>query len=222
MVQSKINKEIDYIESKGLDQTDKDFDASMYQTELFGIDLVISLGKPKYTYIDKQVIYMPVYLIYDSEVVMQMGVYEIASTELPNILDEDGDVDLDLLSPPLLYKSTTPTMIRKMLEEEISEKESKQAEADAAKAEADAAKAAADEDASKAAADEDAAKAAVDEDEDSDQDAEEKTLPTVLIIQHTKNLCPIDRQHHHNQHFFFYTKTKSHSAAEPCANMPRH
>ena len=167
MVQSKINKEIDYIETKGLDQTDKDFDASMYQTELFGIDLVISLGKPKYTYIDKQVIYMPVYLIYDSEVVMQMGVYEIASTELPNILDEDGDVDLDLLSPPLLYKSTTPTMIRKMLEEEISEKESKQAEADAAKA-------AADEDAAKAAADEDAAKAAADEHEDSDQDAEEK------------------------------------------------
>ena len=107
-----------FLESESL--TDKDFDASMYQTELFGIDLVISLGKPKYTYIDKQVIYMPVYLIYDSEVVMQMGVYEIASTELPNILDEDGDVDLDLLSPPLLYKSTTPTMIRKMLEEEIN------------------------------------------------------------------------------------------------------
>ena len=101
--------------------------------------------------IDKQVIYMPVYLIYDSEVVMQMGVYEIASTELPNILDEDGDVDLDLLSPPFLqiYHSNYD---QKMLEE-ISEKESKQ--------EADAAKAAADEDASKAAADEDAAKVAV-------------------------------------------------------------
>lgn len=164
MVQSKINKEIDYIESKGLDQTDKDFDASMYQTELFGIDLVISLGKPKYTYIDKQVIYMPVYLIYDSEVVMQIGVYEIASTELPNILDEDGDVDLDLLSPPLLYKFTTPTIIRKMLEEEISEKESKQAEEDAAKAAAVAADKDTDD---KAASDED-------EDEKEDSDADEK------------------------------------------------
>jgi len=125
MVQSKINSEINYIEFKGLEQTDDNYEAPMYNSELFGIDIVIALGKPKYTYIDKKVIYFPVYLVYNTNDVFQIGLYEIASEELPNILDEDQDIDISVLVPPLLYKSTTPSMIRKLLNEKPNEDDEK-------------------------------------------------------------------------------------------------
>ena len=103
MVKSKLDPSIDYNETKSLDITDKDFDASIYESELFNIDIIIALGKPKYTYNEKNVIFIPVYLISNDKVVLQLGIYEIMSESLPNIIDEDGDIDIDLLSPPLLY-----------------------------------------------------------------------------------------------------------------------
>lgn len=112
MVQSKIDKTINYPETKELNQEDKDYDADLYEISLFNEDRVIAVGQVKYTFIEKNVIYFPVYIIKDERVDSQIGVYEIFADRQPSILDEDGDIDIDKLGELLLYSFVTENYIK--------------------------------------------------------------------------------------------------------------
>ena len=113
MVVSKLSKNINYIEKKRLDSEDIDHNATSYNINLKNFEILIAVGKEKYTYIGKNVIYFPIYLIKDDKVYNQIGVYEIYSHKLPNILDEDGDIDLDELGDPLLYSFVDDAYLKK-------------------------------------------------------------------------------------------------------------
>ena len=112
MVNSILNSDINYPELKKLDSEDKSFDASMYEVNILGVDVVIALGQAKYVFIDDNIIYYPIYLVKDDKVSKQIGVYEIMSEQLPNIVDEDGDVDLTKIDEPLLYKFATNELLK--------------------------------------------------------------------------------------------------------------
>ena len=118
MVLSRIDKSIEYPAVKFVDSEDLDYDAQLYQIELFpDLEVIIALGKVKYTFIDKNVLYIPVYLTNDGEVILQMGVYEFPSNIYTSLLDEDNDFDISLLENPLplLYKFINESFIRKEL-----------------------------------------------------------------------------------------------------------
>ena len=61
MVLSKLDRSIDYPEERKIDKTDIDYNASLYELDLLGVSCIIALGKPKYTFIEKNVIYIPIY-----------------------------------------------------------------------------------------------------------------------------------------------------------------
>lgn len=103
MVKSLINPLIDYPENKTLYDEDREYEASLYSLELLGEEVMISLGQAKYTFIDNNIIFYPIYLIKNSRVDVQIGVYEIETSDASSVLDEDGDVDITLLNEPLLY-----------------------------------------------------------------------------------------------------------------------
>ena len=113
MVVSKLSKNINYTEKMRLDSEDVDHNATSYNANILGFELLIAIGKEKYGFVGKNVIYFPIYLIKDDKVFNQIGVYEIYSHNLPNILDEDGDVDLDELSTPLLYSFVDDAYLKK-------------------------------------------------------------------------------------------------------------
>ena len=118
MVVSKIDGSIDYPDSKFVDPDDLDYDAQLYQIELFSnLEVVIALGKVKYTYVDKNVLYIPVYLTDDGEVLVQIGVYEFPANIYTSLLDEDNDFDISLLENPLplTYKFVNESFIRKQI-----------------------------------------------------------------------------------------------------------
>ena len=118
MVLSQIDKSIEYPAVKFVDSEDLDYDAQLYQIELFpDLEVIIALGKVKYIFIDKNVLYIPVYLTNDGEVILQMGVYEFPSNIYTSLLDEDNDFDISLLENPLplLYKFINESLIRKEL-----------------------------------------------------------------------------------------------------------
>ena len=54
MVKSKLDDSIVYTENKKLDVDDINYDATLYEIGLMGHKVLIALGKPKYTYIDKK------------------------------------------------------------------------------------------------------------------------------------------------------------------------
>ena len=75
----------------------------LYEVELIGEKVVVAVGKPKYSFVDNAIVYFPAYLVKDDKVILQIGVYEILEESLPNMTDEDGDLDLGKVSKPLLY-----------------------------------------------------------------------------------------------------------------------
>ena len=103
MVKSLLNKDIDYPENRHLLPEDRNQDASLYDITLFDKDQTIALGQPVNTFIEKNIIYYPIYLVENNKVSLQIGLYEIFADNIVNILDADGDIDLDLMGKLLLY-----------------------------------------------------------------------------------------------------------------------
>ena len=103
MVKSLLSSDVDYIENKSLLPEDKNQEASIYEITLYGDDETIALGQPVYTFIERNIVYYPIYLLKNDKVVLQIGLYEVFASEMDNFLDTDGDVDLLLIGSPLLY-----------------------------------------------------------------------------------------------------------------------
>ena len=112
MVKSILNNNVNYPEMKKLDPEDKDYDASMYEINVLGKYITVAIGQAKYTFIENNIIYYPVYLVANDKVSSQIGVYEILSTDLPNVIDEDGDIDLDKIDEPLIYSFVNDNIIK--------------------------------------------------------------------------------------------------------------
>ena len=126
MVKSLLDDTINYPETKLLDKADKDFEASIYEISLFDMDVMIALGQPKYSFVERNVIYYPIYLVKNKKVDIQIGLYEIKSSDLPSLIDEDGDINLALLNEPLLYSFVDKNLILGIeviaIEDDVKEK----------------------------------------------------------------------------------------------------
>ena len=130
MVNSILNSKINYPEIKKMDPEDKSFDASMYEIEVLGIDIVIALGQAKYAFINDKIVYYPIYLVKGDRVSKQIGVYEILADQLPNIIDEDGDVDLGRINDPLIYSFVNVEMLNRAKNINVAEKQKQKEEED--------------------------------------------------------------------------------------------
>ena len=103
MVKSVLDTTVTYSESPKIDPTDLDYDANLYETVIYDKDVIFALGKPKYTYIDNNIVYYSIYLVKNDEIIMQIGLYEILANEEDTILDAEGDIDLNKFDKPLLF-----------------------------------------------------------------------------------------------------------------------
>ena len=98
MVLSRLNKDIDYKESSGIDRDDLHHSASTYTIafEHAGFSggsvnpTTIMFGKQKNTHAHKGIVHFIVYLVVDKQVKCPIGVYETPETSLLSILDEVG------------------------------------------------------------------------------------------------------------------------------------
>ena len=122
MVKSVLDDSITYTETTGIDEGDIGYDAIQFEVELFpGVDATIALGNVRYTYADKDILYIPVYLVKNNEIIEQIGVYEFPASQYTELLDEDDDFDITLLSNPLplYYTFFTEDYLKKILGKKI-------------------------------------------------------------------------------------------------------
>ena len=89
MVNSRISNEIHYNEIKTVHPEDVDAETAIYELNLYDVPVEIGIGKPKYEFASKHVIYMPLYLIQNNEVVCRIGVYELKDNELLQNMDAE-------------------------------------------------------------------------------------------------------------------------------------
>ena len=129
MVNSKLNPEINYVENKGLDPEDLEFDAQPWEVTMLGEDITIALGNPKYQYSKKNIIYYPIYLIKNNSVDTQIGIYEVIADQLPSLLDEDGDLDIDALEP-LLFSFVNKGLLYTETGTDVAQDDDEQEESD--------------------------------------------------------------------------------------------
>ena len=132
MVSSKINDAIQYKETKTIDPEDAGYASTLYEMNIHEHPVEFVLGKQKYTYSGKNVLYYPIYLVNDDTIKSQIGVFEIETNHSLNILDKDGDIDLAGFSEPLFFSFVTPAFIQratvnhKNRTEEIAEESAKE------------------------------------------------------------------------------------------------
>jgi len=123
MVNSILDKTIKYAEKNALIEEDINYETELYEISLFGVDIDIAVGMAKYDYVEQNIIYYPVYLVKESLVVAQIGIYEIVVSEMINVVDKDNMLDLTLINKILPYSFVTKSFISKeQKENEIMEK----------------------------------------------------------------------------------------------------
>ena len=114
MVKSKIDSGVSYPELKSVDSGDTKLEADLYQIEINGIDVMIAVGNAKNTFEDKNILYFPIYLVKHNNKVVQIGVFEIKSSNYLSYLDDYNNLNIEMMNEPLIYSFSTPEFLNKL------------------------------------------------------------------------------------------------------------
>ena len=131
MVVSQINDSISYPEIKSIMVEDRENTVELFLIEVRSFDIVAAVGKQIDTYKSKQVVYHPIYMIKNNGKAVQIGVYELSSSDVISFSDENGDLDIERLGEPLIYTFVTKSYVdqNRMIPPD-EEKEAKQIDKD--------------------------------------------------------------------------------------------
>jgi predicted NAD-dependent protein-ADP-ribosyltransferase YbiA (DUF1768 family) len=100
MVSSKLNPKVQFVDTQKILDGDLEHNASVYQTHVLGKNIEVVLGKEQRK---GDISYYIAYVVLKSGKVRPIGIYEIKVADADSVLDDDGDVDLDKLTGPILF-----------------------------------------------------------------------------------------------------------------------
>lgn len=104
-----MNRLAFYKTNEDLEDEDVGYEAPLYSIDFYDKEYIISLGHERKLESKKNTYYFPVYLIHNSTVFKQIGIYEFESDEKSQkerwrtFLDKDGDIDPKRLHDIILY-----------------------------------------------------------------------------------------------------------------------
>jgi hypothetical protein len=113
MVVSQIDDSISYPEIKSIMVEDRKKTVELFLIEIHSFDIVSAIGNQIDTYKSKQVAYHPVYMIKNNGKAVQIGVYELSSSDVISFTDENSNLDIERLGVPLIYTFVTKSYIDK-------------------------------------------------------------------------------------------------------------
>ena len=102
MVVSLLNNNVTYKENKDIDEDDLSKDVEPFLIDLKDIYVIGGIGNEKYTYVQNGIVIIPLYLFFNDRVVGKVGYYEVTASKLSDMLDEEGNLDVDRLNDPIV------------------------------------------------------------------------------------------------------------------------
>jgi predicted NAD-dependent protein-ADP-ribosyltransferase YbiA (DUF1768 family) len=111
MVYSNINGTVFYKETRDIDQEDVGYESTLYELNIHNKYILITFGKIKHTFINRDIVYYPIYLVANDTIKSQIGVIEIPKNRTLEFTDDDGDLNVEHLPPPLYYSFVNDTYI---------------------------------------------------------------------------------------------------------------
>lgn len=103
MVYSNLNGTIFYSESGNIDPEDIGYETTLHEMEIYEKNILIVFGKLKHTFSQRNVSYLPIYLVNNYKVTKQIGVIEVENNKALEIFDDNNEVDVDRLNDPLIF-----------------------------------------------------------------------------------------------------------------------
>jgi predicted NAD-dependent protein-ADP-ribosyltransferase YbiA (DUF1768 family) len=107
MVSSRINSNVTFKEHRTIDMEDRGHQSSLYDLNIWGKNIVIALGKPKFTFSNYNILYYPIYLIsLNNTIEGCIGVFETKMSDPKSgslNLDEEGDIDINKMGNPIFF-----------------------------------------------------------------------------------------------------------------------
>jgi len=103
MVYSNLNSAVFYKDVSTIDPEDNGHKATLYEMDALGKRVLIVIGKAKHQFIQRNIVFFPIYLVVHNKVRAQIGIVEIPKDKVIAIIHDDGEVDVSQLPPPLLY-----------------------------------------------------------------------------------------------------------------------
>lgn len=103
MVYSNINSTIFYKEDGAIDEEDIGYETTLHEMEIYGKDVSVLFGKLKYQYVQRNVVYVPLYLVVNQEVVKKIGVVEFQKDKALELYDDNNEIDMESKFAPLLF-----------------------------------------------------------------------------------------------------------------------
>lgn len=109
---SRIHPSVHYTPSRVVYPEDCDTELTVYEQTAFVRTFLMALGKPKYLFAERGVYFVPIYLVPTDPQApkIQIGVYEYEKDRAVDLLDQDGDMDIDRMAP--LFYPFAPEVIK--------------------------------------------------------------------------------------------------------------
>ena len=107
MVLSRIDTNINYLETNSLANTDEGSENYAYKAKIYNKTVKFILGNPNFEYSStNNIVYYNIYLVENISVSAKIGVYETKNDSYLKLLDNTGNINIDKLDKPLLFTYT--------------------------------------------------------------------------------------------------------------------
>jgi len=102
MITSKIDSSVKYKEDKICETCDKRIESDAILLTINDTDVITIIGKPDMKYLDKDIVFFPVYLMSDDKFISRIGIFEIPSDFLESVYS-NNELNIEILNDPLIF-----------------------------------------------------------------------------------------------------------------------
>jgi len=111
MITSNIDSKLEYAITNNIDKSDLNHEAFVYNAKIYNKHIKFVLGTPRLEFLSNNILYFNIYLANNGSVVSKIGIYETKNTDYTSLLDSTGDIDLNMMSEPIIFPFAKPLII---------------------------------------------------------------------------------------------------------------